>query len=204
MDPGLLEAFRRGERAALERVYREHVEGVEAFLRSRLARAGRLSPPILADLVQEVFMKAFAERARASYDGTRDYRPYLIALARNMLIDWLRRSRREVSEPRELEALIDAEDGDPTAAELFPPELVAATSRYLAALPPELKAVHERRFVNAEPQVSAAQALGISRQNLRTLERKLVQGLRRALRRVQSHELALPPTNPTGTRSRSP
>src|ERR671919_469239 len=107
MDPALLEAFRRGEREALARVYRDHVDDVEAFLRARLARAGRLTAWSLADLVQDVFLRAFANKARASYDGQREYQPYLRALARNLLIDRLRRSVRETSELREIEALVD-------------------------------------------------------------------------------------------------
>ena len=196
MDPALLEAFRRGERGALERVYRDHVDDVETFLRSRLARAGRLTAATLADLVQDVFLKAFAEKARASYDGEREYQPYLRALARNLLVDWLRRSLREVTEVREIEALVDAEADERQQDELFAPELVAATARYVETLPPELKGVLERRFVEAEPQVSAAQALGISRQNLRTLERKLVDGLRRALRKEIGPEFSVPIRQP--------
>ena len=197
MEPALLEAFRRGERGALERVYRDHVDDVERFLRSRLARAGRLTAASLSDLVQEVFLKAFAEKARAAYDGQREYQPYLRALARNLLIDWLRRSLREAAESRDIEALVDATEADDAADdELFAPELVAATARYVETLPPELKGVHERRFVKAEPQASAAQALGITRQNLRTLERKLVDGLRRALRREVGPEMPVPIRQP--------
>ncbi|HEX6275181.1 MAG TPA: RNA polymerase sigma factor [Polyangiaceae bacterium] len=196
MDPALLEAFRRGERGALERVYRDHVDDVETFLRSRLARAGRLTAATLADLVQDVFLKAFAEKARASYDGEREYQPYLRALARNLLVDWLRRSLREATEVREIEAVVDAEVDERQQDELFAPELVAATVRYVETLPPELRGVLERRFVEAQPQVTAAQALGISRQNLRTLERKLVDGLRRALRKEVGPELAVPIRQP--------
>jgi RNA polymerase sigma factor (sigma-70 family) len=196
MDSALLEAFRRGERGALERVYRDHVDDVETFLRFRLARAGRLTASSLADLVQDVFVKAFADKGRAGYDGAREYQPYLRALARNLLVDWLRRSLRETTEVREIEALVDAEASEREQNEFFAPELVAATARYVETLPPELKGVHERRFVQAEPQLSAAQALGISRQNLRTLERKLVDGLRRALRREVGSEMPVPIRQP--------
>jgi DNA-directed RNA polymerase specialized sigma24 family protein len=69
--------------------------------------------------------------------------------------------------------------------ETYGPELLAAVSSYVDALPPPLRAVHERRFMEGEAQERAAEALGISRQNLRTLERKLVTGLRRAIRRAR-------------------
>jgi RNA polymerase sigma-70 factor (ECF subfamily) len=60
--------------------------------------------------------------------------------------------------------------------------VVAVVSAYLASLPEELRRVHHQRFVLATPQRQAAEALGISRQSLRTLEKKLMAGLRERLR----------------------
>jgi hypothetical protein len=75
-------------------------------------------------------------------------------------------------------------------------------SSYLKDLPPELVAVHERRFVAAESQERAAEALGISRQSLRTLEKKLVDGLRRQIRRANLRDGELVFSQP-GARSRT-
>ena len=185
MDRELLESFRRGDREALERVYRSQVAGVESFVAARLARARRFSAANLADLVQDVFLRAFSPSARTSYDGERDYAPFLITIARNVLIDWLRRSARELVDEHEVEALVDAPAPTPSEEALFEPELVNAARSYVESLSPELRGVHEQRFVKAEPQRSAAEALGVSRQNLRTLERKLLDGLRRALRSAE-------------------
>jgi DNA-directed RNA polymerase specialized sigma24 family protein len=101
-----------------------------------------------------------------------------------VVVDWLRRAGRERSDGRSLEALLDAAPVDPSADDLFPAELVRITASYVQSLSPELKSVHERRFIDAEAQRSAAEALGMSRQNLRTLERKLVDGLRRELKKA--------------------
>jgi RNA polymerase sigma-70 factor (ECF subfamily) len=166
-------------------VYRLHVDCVERFVAARLAQARRFSAANLADLVQDVFLRAFSPSARMSYDGERDYVPFLLTIARNVLIDWLRRSSRELADAEDLEALTDASAPSPTEEALFGPELVNATRSYVEGLTPELRGVHEQRFVKAEPQRSAAEALGVSRQNLRTLERKLVDGLRRSLRRAE-------------------
>jgi RNA polymerase sigma-70 factor (ECF subfamily) len=184
MDRTLVEAFRRGERAALERVYNEHVDGVERMIRAGLARARRFSAANLADLVQDVFLRAFSERARSSYDGKRAYGPYLATLTRNVLIDWLRRPSNDPSSGGTAEELVDLTT-EPGQTELFEAELVATTASYVEKLSPELKRVHEERFVRASSQRSAAEALGISRQNMRTLERRLVDGLRRALSRAR-------------------
>ena len=76
------------------------------------------------DLVQEVFLRAFDERARLGYDGLRPYRPYLLRIAKNLRIDTARRDGRwavsaasaKDAEPVDIERLI--EDG----TELSPPD----------------------------------------------------------------------------------
>ena len=65
-------------------------------------------PQDLADLVQEVFMRAFSREGRQAYDGLRDYGPYLFAIARNVLVDWARVRGREIPSPwLELETAIE-------------------------------------------------------------------------------------------------
>src|SRR4051794_33518728 len=68
MDADLLRAFRGGNREALERVYRLCVSDVELRVRRALRSLGLLSAANLADLVQEVFLRAFSTSARLSYD----------------------------------------------------------------------------------------------------------------------------------------
>src|SRR5882724_2428304 len=95
--PDLLQAFRAGQREVVEQVYWAYVDRVE-----RIVRYGFHSVPMqrhvsgvpaseVADLVQEVFVRAFRESARLSYDGLRDYAPFLGTIARNVLVDSARR-----------------------------------------------------------------------------------------------------------------
>ena len=184
MDSLHFAAFRRGDREATEKVYRDHIEVVERYVRTALFRAGKLSAANLADVVQDVFTKAFSRSARERYDSSREYAPFLMTIARNALIDWLRKCGRELPEG-DLETHFAPALSSAWVAEneTYGPELLAAVSSYVESLPAPLRAVHERRFIAAEPQGRAAETLGISRQNLRTLERKLVDGLRRAIRR---------------------
>jgi RNA polymerase sigma-70 factor, ECF subfamily len=174
--PDLLGAFRDGRRHALEAVYWHYIDTIEKLARRELLRMlpARVRQE-LADLVQEIFTRAFTERARLGYDGIRDYGPYLSTLARNIIVDWARRQGRELpSEAPPEEAAVEE-----------PPEADAATLRvvtdYVAALPPELAAVHQQRNVLARSQEEAAAALRISRQQLRTREKRLRDGLARAL-----------------------
>src|SRR5262245_3311733 len=99
--PELLQAYRQGERHALTEVYWAYVERVERLVRFglRMSRSPgelRSSSSDVAELMQEIFARAFSERARLGFDGLRDYGPYLGTLARNLIVDWARRRRREV------------------------------------------------------------------------------------------------------------
>jgi RNA polymerase sigma-70 factor (ECF subfamily) len=182
MDAGLLRAFRKGDPDALETVYRQHVGEVESWLRRALLRVGRLTPADLGDLVQDVFLRAFSDPARASYDGLREYPPFLMTIARNLFVDWARRAGREIPGSDFLDDALEKDRTDEADAPPFEPAVVAVVSAYLASLPEELRRVHHQRFVLATPQRQAAEALGISRQSLRTLEKKLMAGLRERLR----------------------
>jgi RNA polymerase sigma-70 factor (ECF subfamily) len=196
----LLRQFRNGERQALERVYWAYVERVETVVRHgiQLMRPGSaihvkgLDREELADAVQEVFTRAFAARARLAYDGLRDYGPFLVAIARNLLVDLARKRGRELP----LEELGEA--WDPPASreeEPYADETTMSMVReYLSSLPAELRGVHEQRYVRGVSQEEAAQALGCSRQQLRTLEKRLRDGLAAHLERART---SLPDEAPT-------
>ena len=186
MDPDLLRPFKRGDPDALTRVYRLHFDDVAGATRRGLMTLGCFSPANLSDVIQEVFVRAFSEMARASYDGLREYRAYLLTITRNVLYDWARRNLRERPDPDAVSALDSAfaAADDDEGESPFPPDLVSLAATYVQRLPAELGAVHHQRFVLARPQREAAEALGISRQSLRTLEKRLVTGLRREIRRA--------------------
>lgn len=181
--PQLLEAFRQGERWALERVYREHVRMLDGYLRT-LARAGQgrelTQASAIADSLQEVFIRAFSPAGRSAYDGTRPYGPYLRRIAKNLFIDQLRAQGRALEQL--VETLPDASEAGSLDAEPGADPLVAEVlSAYLAALPPPLLGVYEQRFVLGQSQETACSVLGITRRRLRTDEERLKTGLRRAL-----------------------
>jgi len=181
-NPQLIGAFRDGQQDVLALVYRAHVRSVERYLHA-LGRAasGRelLQPSNLADLLQEIFVRAFSSRARQSYDGEREYGLYLNAIARNCFIDALRARGREVLlTPEDLPIQVDDSSGAEPPRD---PRVRAVLSSYLAELSPNLTAVYEQRFVLGRSQEEACSAIGLSRRQLRTAEERLRAGLRKAL-----------------------
>lgn len=156
------ERFRDGERAALERVYREHVALVRSSVRAGLYRTGRLSSSNLADIVQETFVKAFSRTGRQGYDGTRAYAPYILAIARNCLIDWLRRARREVpthhAKDPPIETLLACGTGN---SENFAPDLLEATTRFVRSLPLAAAEAPRKQREHQERRPAGARPLGV-------------------------------------------
>jgi RNA polymerase sigma-70 factor (ECF subfamily) len=186
----LLDRFRAGGPEALGAVYWKYVRKVERLLSAGFEVRGRGTRVAgacrqlddLADLVQEVFLRAFSEKGRRAYDGLRDYGPYLYAIARNVLVDWARVRGREIPAPwAELEAAVEVTP----VIDDTPPWATATTMRvvegYLSALPQDLREVHKLRHEEGLSQEQAAQRLGVGRQTLRTLERRLQDGLVAAL-----------------------
>ena len=179
--PELLARFRAGEREALAQVYRAYLPRLQQLVRrgfvvrdGGVRIPGATSPDDLADVLQNVFVRAFEREARMSYDGLRDYWPYLAIIARNVIVSRHRRQARELP-GLDLAAL---EDEDSVAmsddAELWHDSRSLAVVRaYVATLQGPLQAVHAARYVQALSQRDAADSLGFSRPKVRKLEAKL-------------------------------
>jgi RNA polymerase sigma factor (sigma-70 family) len=183
----LLVRFRSGDRDSLAEVYWAYVAKIERVVRHGChhVRGSRSAPRAdeVADVVQEVFVRAFSDQARLSYDGLRDYGPFLSAIARRLVIDWARKRPGHVLlEEPDLERLGEA------SLEGVPPwtdeRRLGVVDSYLASLPSDLASVHRLRYVERLSQEEAGAVLGLSRQQLRTCENRLRAGLLRELVRA--------------------
>src|SRR5215471_16511915 len=154
----LLARFRAGDREALETVYRTYVSKVSEIVARgfRIASTGGAVPGLgrrpadLADTVQGIFLKAFSRNARMSFDGSRDFGPYLGGIARNVMVDRARRSAREllVSEIQFDEAAASDSDPYPDIMDQWEdPDAIAVARRFIQDLSPDLARVHLVRYV---------------------------------------------------------
>lgn len=197
-DRSRLEAFRRGEPAALEWVYRAYSAEVVRYLAGGLAvRSGAqpqrvlLSPSALEAAHQETFVRAFRPNARLAYDGLRPYRGFLFAIARTAAIDLFRAQGKVAQSSVPLEPLVESGeletlgDAAPSPEETaLNDELHHLTHAFLESLPEPSRQLAQRRFLDGESQESAAAALGLTRSELRTREKRLTFGLMDHLRRA--------------------
>lgn len=200
-DRDLLDRFRRGERDALAAVYERYVDQVATLARRgfTIEAQGHLHVPGCRDVddehevVHDTFVRAFSEPARLAYDGLRPYRPYLLRIAKNLMIDRHRARRRQGarmdrSSLGDIDALL--ERNADLAAMPAPEEdlhwksLSAATSAVLADLDAESRELVRLRFEEELSQDQVAARLGCSRRRVRTIEARVQKAVRARLRRL--------------------
>lgn len=183
-----LEAFRAGERWALEEVYRRYADATARMLRAALRESWRRSAMRDSDFeleqaLSEVFARAFEPRARLAYDGVHPYQTFLFGIARNSLRERGRLREDAAGTGEEVAELADPPAADPERASLAA-ELDALLVRFLEALPPEQRRLYDLRFVQEQGQEAAAAALGWTRIQLRRRELALKRALLEALHRA--------------------
>ena len=189
----LLDAFRRGEQAALLEVYRHYVRDVAKFLTRGFTfdsegkqcsfRGFRGGYEIEAAL-QEIFRRAFEERARLAYDGINPYRPYLLRIARNAVINDLKsrhpilfrfRAGRPVileTPPEEEPDRIETPERSPEEV-LETQEVAKLVADFKASLDARALGVFRMRFEEGLSAEDAGSRIGLTRSQVRTTEAKL-------------------------------
>ncbi len=178
----LLLSFRAGDTKALARVYWHYVDLVERVLRrgfvSGDVRVPGVGDPDVRDVLQDTFARAFSATARAGYDGLRPFRNYLLRIARNLLVD-----RARIAKRVDLDADLDDEASADTGADeaLEQGELEQATRSFIGGLDPEQRELVRLRFEEETSQDRVAHRMGISRRRVRTLEKRVRDGLARHL-----------------------
>ncbi len=83
----LLEAWRRGDKAAGNKLFERHFVAVRRFFRNKLG------PTEVEDLIQRTFLACVESRDR--FRGDSSFRTYLYVVARNELYGHIRRRTRE-------------------------------------------------------------------------------------------------------------
>jgi RNA polymerase sigma factor (sigma-70 family) len=200
----LLERFRRGERAALAAVYERYVDEVATLARRgfTIESSGHVyvrgaTGDGERELVQDTFVRAFGEKARLAYDGISPYRPYLLRVTKNLMIDRYRAAQKEANHVEldesgvgDLDALLAANRALPSVDD--PIDLdwkaqLAATAEYLATLDEESRRIVALRFEDELSQDEVAARVGCTRRRVRSVEARTQDELRVYLRKRGLH-----------------
>lgn len=207
----LLDAFKRGDKAAMDVVYRHYQRGVTGFLRkgftfrsgtSYFYFRGIADPNELNNAVQEVFRRSFEDRARASYNGVNSFTNWVLAIARNMVINQFR--NREIAfsdyiaptDERGHLTIMDDEVTEEFSGILYGQstrsqdrvfenaELKELMDEFTGDLNDQDKQILALRFADGLGQAETAKVLGSTRMKVRTAESRLRNRLRAKLRKT--------------------
>jgi len=183
-DASCREAFRRGERWAMEAVYRSYVPLVYTVVSQGFGGfRGFYDATTRDDAVQNVFTAAFEERSRLAYDGIADYTRFLRGLAQNVCRQMLEKDRRFARVPE-----VEASEHHALEAELIDAE----TQRICAGFRQTLGERHEqvvldRYFGDGAAEETLAPELDVTRYRLR----KIIASVKKKMARyLEEHGLA--------------
>jgi RNA polymerase sigma factor (sigma-70 family) len=166
-DEELLRAVRGGDMTTFSVLYVRHHD---AALRAAIAIGG---PGIAQDLVSESFTKVLSALLRG-LGPDRALRPYLLATLRNVYVDFVRRSAREL--PTAEFDRFDHAHADTSESVLER----AAMVQVMRQLPPRWSEILWRTVVLGEPLAVVAVKMGLSPNAAAALSFRARAGLRRA------------------------
>jgi RNA polymerase sigma factor (sigma-70 family) len=201
-NPKILAAYREGQKEGLDAVYHEYVDSVTTLIRCGFSYSkaktirvkGILDPELQRDLVQETFMRAFSKTARKNYNGTFPFELYIHRIAKNLMIDRLRRSNREV-----LEVELQKEDHWKTLEHIVEPDFSIleenpsdyahlerqqqACKKYIAGLSKIEQEFYQLRYIDELSQDQVGAKMALTRGKIRTLENNIRRGLKKFLKK---------------------
>jgi RNA polymerase sigma-70 factor (ECF subfamily) len=167
-DDALLAAVTRGDRQALEALYRRHAPWLFARLRRRCA-----DPGLVEEVVQDTFVAVW--RGAGRYRGTGEVPAWIWGIGIRRLIDRLRRSGPTPSARRSDSIVVSAEDEVLVGIEHG--DLGSALGR----LSPELRAVVQATVLDGLTTREASTLLGIPQGTVKTRAARARRELREAL-----------------------
>ncbi len=202
-DEKLLSAYRAGETAAYEVLYRHYAEPVRRFLcggftfisQGRTCRfRGTAAGLDLEAIIQETFARAFAPSTRANYDGERPFKNYLFSIAKNLVLREFQR-RDRVLNVEHTEEATDAlaqrgvelgftPQGKSPERAVADSELSKVTQGFIAGLTAEETAFFSSRFAQGLTQEATAKEMDCTRARVKLLEKSI---RRRFLERLREH-----------------
>jgi len=148
-----MRAANAGDTAAYDRLLRQLAPVLRASASRGLVRAG-LGPADAEDVVQETLLAIHLKRQ--TWDQELPIGPWINAIARNKLIDFLRRRRVRFDVPiDDLAEVLPAEDAEPTA-------VAHDVDRHVGALPERQRAVVRAIAVDGASIAETARALDMN------------------------------------------
>ncbi len=177
-DPALREAFRAGERWAMEAVYKSYLPLVTTIAcHGTGGFRGFFDPCRRDDAIQTIFVRAFEERTRLAYNGLDPYSGFLRGVAHNVCRQLLDKDRRFQRVPeKEPSAAPDLEQ------DLIGREACDLLAQFKAGLEPRDRLILRRYFQEGASEEGLAEELGLTRyrtrKTIKTLHKRMLKHLK--------------------------
>jgi RNA polymerase sigma factor (sigma-70 family) len=203
-DYSLSKLYRQGDPAALRVMYHRYAKDIGKFIRNGFINpktgiplSCTLDDEMQRDLVQETFLRFFSENARRSYDSSHTLRSFILAIAKNTIIDFLRKKPLDALRHTVITSCIDDTDNEDSTENqpthlvkpeqsmegiLYKKQCLEAIRAYISTLDKTLKNLIRLRFVDELTQEEAAKQLNLTRWKVRALEKKIACDLQNHLK----------------------
>lgn len=168
-------------RAAFDALYDRHLPSVHAYLLARTR-----DREVALDLVQETFLRAWRNIAEVGALEIGRQRAWLVAVARNLVIDRSRRRRSERAVAERAGRLAGTGDAADPARQAELERDVAAVDRAIAALPEDQRVLLSLQVMGGLTSAEIGELVG---EPAGTVRYRL-NGVRRELRAALEHEEA--------------
>lgn len=178
----LMHAAQCGDQRAYRRLLQDVTPRLRNFVRSRRPF---FQPADIEDLVQDILLSLHA--VRATYDSSRSFMPWLLAIAHHRLVDGARRyARRAVHEVQVEKPSVTFSDAEPnTIGETY--RDTEALERAVRALPPGQRKAVEMLKLREMSLKEAAAASGTSVAALKVSVHRAIGALRKRLTKDSDH-----------------
>ena len=175
----LIEAAKRGDRGAFDKMYREFFTPVYRYIFLRVKDKTEVEL-----LTQDVFIKVYKSLSAFELRETSPL-PYFFTVARNTIIDYWRKNRREVRFGKE-DIMLQIPDKEASPSENSEKCLMAGhLYEALNKLSHEQREALVERYFNNVPNRDIASAMGKSEEAVRQLQSRGLKALRGHLEHLE-------------------
>jgi RNA polymerase sigma-70 factor (ECF subfamily) len=155
--------FKGGDRGAFETLFRRYTPRLVSFLARMVPEHARAE-----ELAQEVFVRIY--KARDRYEPKARFSTWLFGIASNLALNELARAHRRREHPWDEPAMVAVPDSEPPADESLAAQRTAEQlDRALARIPERQRAALLLRVDEGLSYVEIAEALGVSKANVKSL-----------------------------------
>jgi len=178
----LIHQAKNGDEDAYGVLYQHHLDAIYAYIRKRVTSVSEAE-----DLAQTVFLKAW--QALQNYQPSAiPFRAWLYRIAHNTVIDHYR-TEKETTQWEDM--AVTADSADTPEGMLLETERRETIRSALATLRPTYRAVITYRFINDKGYEETAKALDRQVNNIRVLQHRALDALRRTLHQQSTLWIAL-------------